>query len=58
MRIIDYDDVIALILDTPSVAVDSHRFYERRGFGRADRMELPSAYGFPNRDSLLYLKRL
>ncbi|KFI58983.1 acetyltransferase [Bifidobacterium cuniculi] len=50
--------ISTLILDTPSVAVDSHRFYERRGFVRADRLELPSAYGFPDRDSLLYLKRL
>lgn len=48
----------ALILDTPSVAHDSHRFYERNGFARIAAEELPVPYTYPDRDSLLYLKQL
>lgn len=47
-----------LILDTPSVAHDSHRFYERNGFKRITAEELPVPYTYPDRDSLLYLKQL
>ncbi|MEE0706072.1 MAG: GNAT family N-acetyltransferase [Adlercreutzia sp.] len=47
-----------LILDTPSIAHDSHRFYERNGFRRIAAEELPVSYTYPDRDSLLYLKRL
>ena len=44
-----------IILDTPSVANASHRFYERAGFRRISSSELPVEYSFPDRDSLLYM---
>lgn len=44
-----------IILDTPSVAARSHRFYESVGFRRVGRDELPVAYEYPDRDSLLFL---
>ena len=43
-----------VILDTPSVAKASHRFYERAGFRVIDGSELPIAYCYPDRNSLLY----
>lgn len=47
-----------IILDTPAVAEASHRFYERAGFRRIDASELPTAYSYPDRNSLLYLLEL
>lgn len=47
-----------IVLDTPSVATASHRFYERAGFRRVTADELPAEYHYPDRDSLLYLLRL
>lgn len=44
-----------IILDTPSVAVNSHRFYEKAGFRKIDAQELPVPYSFPDRNSLLYM---
>ncbi len=43
-----------IILDTPSVATKSHAFYERAGFRLTTSSELPIAYAYPDRDSLLY----
>ncbi|MCD7729998.1 MAG: GNAT family N-acetyltransferase [Oscillospiraceae bacterium] len=43
------------VLDTPSVAKRSHEFYERAGFKRISKEELPFNYEFPDRDSYLYL---
>ncbi|MBR1738142.1 MAG: GNAT family N-acetyltransferase [Firmicutes bacterium] len=47
-----------LILDTPSVAKRSHKFYEQQGFTRITKVELPIEYQYPDRDSLLYLLEL
>lgn len=44
-----------IILDTPSVASVSHKFYEKSGFRRIDRKELPVSYSYPDRDSILYM---
>ena len=44
-----------ILLDTPSVAHASHRFYETAGFRRIAPAELPIPYTYPDRDSLLYL---
>ncbi len=44
-----------MILDTPSVAKDSHRFYERAGFRKIRILELPIDYVYPDRDSILYM---
>lgn len=43
-----------IILDTPAVAVVSHRFYERAGFYMIDKKQLPIHYEYPDRDSRLY----
>lgn len=44
-----------IVLDTPSVATASHRFYERAGFQRSEVEALPFPYEFPDRGSLLYV---
>lgn len=47
-----------VLLDTPSVAKDSHRFYEKAGFRKITKEELPFHYKYPDRDSYLYLLEL
>lgn len=49
------DEIISLILDTPSVARVSHKFYEKAGFRKTDKTQLPIEYVYPNRDNLLYM---
>ncbi len=44
-----------ILLDTPSVAHASHRFYEKAGFRKIGTEELPVPYSYPDRDSILYL---
>ena len=44
-----------IILDTPSVAEASHRFYEKSGFRLIRKEELPIPYDYPDRHSLLYM---
>lgn len=44
-----------IILDTPSVAKTSHRFYESAGFYKTERVRLPIDYTYPDRESLLYI---
>ena len=43
-----------IILDTPSVAQASLRFYERAGFYQIQAKQLPVPYTYPDRNSLLY----
>ena len=47
-----------ILLDTPSVAHASHRFYETAGFCKITPQELPVPYTYPDRDSILYLLNL
>ena len=47
--------VQTIVLDTPAVARASHRFYEKAGFHKISASELPIAYAYPDRDSILYL---
>jgi GNAT superfamily N-acetyltransferase len=47
-----------IVLDTPSVATRSHGFYERNGFRRGTAADLPVAYAYPDRDSILYRLQL
>lgn len=47
-----------ILLDTPSVAEASHRFYEKSGFHKTDKNHMPFAYDYPDRDSYLYLLAL
>ena len=44
-----------IILDTPSVAHESHKFYENAGFRKIDATELPISYTYPDRKSILYM---
>ena len=44
-----------IFLDTPGVAVASHRFYEKNGFELVnDDQNLPNGYSFPDRNSKIY----
>ena len=47
-----------LLLDTPSVAKASHRFYEKVGFLKISKNELPFHYEYPDRNSFLYLLKI
>lgn len=47
-----------IILDTPSVACTSHKFYEKAGFRTIGIDELPIPYSYPDRDSILYMLNL
>lgn len=44
-----------ILLDTPAIAKASHRFYEKAGFKKIIKSELPCKYDYPDRDSYLYL---
>ncbi len=44
-----------ILLDTPSVAKASHRFYEKAGFRRIQNESLPFHYEYIDRNSYLYL---
>ena len=44
-----------VLLDTPSVATASHRFYEKAGFRKITKENLPFRYEYPDRNSYLYL---
>ena len=43
-----------IILDTPSKATRSHRFYKKVGFMEIDKKDLPIQYDFSDRDSLIF----
>lgn len=47
-----------ILLDTPSVAKDSHRFYEHNGFKLVTAEDFEIEYTYPDRNCLLYLKEL
>lgn len=55
MKFAHNSNVRRIILDTPSVARASHKFYEKAGFRRVDVSELPIMYSYPDRESLLYM---
>lgn len=44
-----------IILDTPSVAHASHKFYETSGFHKISTSDLPIPYFYPDRNSILYM---
>ena len=48
-------DFCTILLDTPSVAKASHRFYEKAGFRRIQNEALPFHYEYIDRNSYLYL---
>ena len=44
-----------IILDTPSVAHEAHKFYKKAGFYQIDVAQLPIPYVYPDRNSILYI---
>lgn len=44
-----------IILDTPSAAHQSHRFYEKAGFYKISVSQLPVKYTYPDRQSIIYM---
>ncbi len=48
----------SILLDTPSVAKASHRFYEKNGFSELDRSKIPTEYKFPDRNSKIFQLKL
>ena len=46
------------LLDTPTVALASHRFYEKAGFKKLEENLPPFEYEYPHKDSYLYLLTL
>lgn len=50
--------VTSIVLDTPSKCYAAHSFYEKQGFQRIEKEELPIRYDFPDRDSLIFMLRL
>lgn len=58
LKLLEYakeHNVKHIILDTPSVAVQSHKFYEKAGFYKIDSTELPVEYTYPDRNSIIYM---
>lgn len=43
-----------IFLDTPSIAIASHKFYERNGFLQIGKEEIPDNYKYPDRNSKVY----
>ena len=48
-------DIHTIIFDTPSVATNCHHFFEKRGYRRIAKDELPFEYHYPDRDSYVYM---
>ena len=59
--LLDYaikSNINQLMFDTPSVATDCHRFFEKEGYVRISKSEQPFEYEYPDRNSYLYLLKL
>ncbi len=59
--LLDYaikNNIKQLMFDTPSVAADCHRFFEKEGYVRISKSEQPFEYEYPDRNSYLYLLKL
>lgn len=47
-----------ILLDSPGVAVASHRFYEKNGFVEIDTDNIPKGYSYPDRNSKIFELKL
>ncbi len=47
-----------IILDTPLVAKRAHNFYEKVGFVKISKEDLPIKYDYTDRNSILYLLKI
>lgn len=59
--LLDYakkNNMTQLMFDTPSVATNCHRFFEKEGYVRINKSEQPFEYEYPDRNSYLYLLKL
>lgn len=43
-----------ILLDSPSIAKASHRFYAKQGFVEIPRENIPKGYSYPDRDSMIF----
>lgn len=48
----------SILLDTPSIAKASHRFYEKNGFLELDKSQIPFEYKFPDKNSKIFELKL
>ena len=48
----------AIVLDTPLACRRAHGFYRKHGFVEIEKGQLPFVYEYPDRQSLLFAKRL
>lgn len=56
-KLIDFakkEQITTILLDTPSVAKNSHRFYEKNGFVHIDKKAIPENYKYPDKNSKIY----
>ena len=51
-------ELTTFVFDTPSVATNCHSFFEKHGYRRIKKEELPFSYEFPDRDSYLYMLQI
>ncbi len=49
--------ITTFIFDTPSVATNCHQYFEKRGYRKILKEELPFDYTYPDRDSYLYMMK-
>lgn len=54
LRYAKQQGIKTIVLDTPSIATRSHRFYEKNGFKAISQRDLPAPYDYPDRNSFLY----
>jgi N-acetylglutamate synthase-like GNAT family acetyltransferase len=57
-KMLEYSKLYGLkniILDTPSTAISSHKFYIKSGFKEIKKNDLPILYEYPDRNSLLFI---
>jgi predicted N-acetyltransferase YhbS len=47
-----------IYLDTPASSLRAHHFYERQGFQRINRSDLPASYEFPDTNAWAYMLEL
>lgn len=50
--------ICRIVLDTPSACYRAHAFYKKHGFFQITKEELPIAYDYPDRDSLIFIKNI
>lgn len=52
------ENIMHIVLDTPSACHRAHAFYHRMGYRRIHKDELPIQYDYPDRDSIIFITDL